>query len=244
MSGVVERGWLTVLDPRSVRLAGYHSPMRYWLVTGLIPALLLTGLAHSLAPTSARADAIDGPPACPPGTRGRSAHEGRWCEPEPCTDDAACGEGSACRAWRVCTQTSMVEPGGLRARPEPAAPRELAVASCDVAEACRGDEEPPPPTVGELQGRPVCSDGRFCVDAALAVFPAGAAIHEGGGEATTTAVGETPVVGSAPSNTPTAPAAAPSSCLCALSSRETRAPISLVVGLVLMSTLAWRRRRS
>src|SRR5205809_169753 len=102
------------------------------------------------AAAGARADAISGPPACPPGAQGRSAHEGEWCVAWPCESDATCGAGARCTAWRVCTRTSDVVPGGLRPTTPPAEPRELVVGTCAAGAGCRGDEEPPPPTVGTL----------------------------------------------------------------------------------------------
>lgn len=175
----------------------------------------------------ARADAIAGPPACPPGARGASAHEGEWCEPWPCTSDAEC-EGGRCVRWRVCTRVASVTPGGLRARPVPPEPRTLVVGTCDPARACDGTEEPPPPVVGTFEGAapPACDDARYCVPAALPPLPAGP---------TPPAASESP----APSaSAPTPPATAPRNCGCRVAGSPARAPWAfLAVALVL-----WRRR--
>lgn len=130
----------------------------------------LTFVFWLLAAASARADAIEGPPACPPGSVGRSAHEGQWCVPALC--DAGCGEGETCAARRVCVQTARVIPGGLRPREPDPEPRELVVAVCPADSTCTGDEEPPPPTVGELPPtRPRCEIHNVCVPAALPALP-------------------------------------------------------------------------
>lgn len=125
----------------------------------------------------AHADAIDGPPACPPGARGDSAHEGQWCEPWPCTADAEC-DGGRCVPWRVCTRVATVVPGGLRPTEPPPEPRTLVVATCAPSAACTGTEEPPPPTVGRFEdgAAPTCTEARFCVPVALPPFPSRPAV--------------------------------------------------------------------
>src|SRR5262245_24276665 len=84
----------------------------------------------------ARADAIEGPPACPPGARGESAHEGQWCVPASC--EIGCEAGERCEDRRVCTRVASVIPGGLRPEVPPAEPRELVVATCDATSECTG----------------------------------------------------------------------------------------------------------
>jgi len=139
-------------------------PARFAVPGALAAALLLPATAH--------ADAISGPPACPPGTRGQSWHSGQWCAPATCTDDAACGPSATCRPWRVCTRDSDVEPGGLRPHPAPPVRMQLVVGTCDPASKCRGDEEPPPPLVGKLlEGPPQCRDDRHCVASDLPALP-------------------------------------------------------------------------
>jgi hypothetical protein len=187
----------------------------------VLPALcaMSLGAALALATAPARADAIDGPPACPPGTVGRSAHEGRWCVPSPCTDDSGCRDGATCRAWRVCSQTAMVVPGGLRPDDPPPEPRELAVASCPVEAACDGTGEPPPPTVGTLEGTPTCTDGRYCVPPSLPPLPSLAApVDE-------TAAGD------------------PSSCLCRVTSVRAAPRVASTALVLLGLAIALRRSR-
>src|SRR5690242_820523 len=96
-----------------------------------------------------RADAIAGPPACPPGAVARSSHAGQWCEPAPCASDADCSEaGGSCQEWRVCTRVFSITPGGLRPRPAPPEDTTLVVGTCAPSAACNGTEEPPPQTAG------------------------------------------------------------------------------------------------
>ena len=129
-------------------------------------------LLLSLPSVVARADAIEGPPACPEGSRGASSHAGTWCEPAPCTSDAACGEGQRCVPWRVCTRVSDVQPGGRGGYDRPPVERTLVVGSCPRERACRGDEEPPPPIAGTLRpGAAACTDATFCVPQVLAELP-------------------------------------------------------------------------
>ena len=138
-------------------------------------ALLLL-LLLLLAPRSVRADAIEGPPACPPGARGRSSHSGTWCEAAPCASDADCSDvGGHCRPWRVCTRRASIPMGGHAAMREPApAPFEidLVVGSCEPTRACRGDEEPPPPIAGTyVAPTPTCQQASFCVPDSLPTLP-------------------------------------------------------------------------
>lgn len=138
-----------------------------------VPGALVAAL---LLPTLARADAIAGPPACPPGSRGQSSHSGQWCAPATCTADSECGPAATCRPWRVCTRDSDVELGGLRAGPEPPVRMQMVVGTCDPASKCRGDEEPPPQLVGKLlAGPPSCRDERHCVANDLPALPPRAA---------------------------------------------------------------------
>lgn len=140
-----------------------------------VAPLLLT-VSIVLAPRLVRADAIDGPPACPPGAIGRSSHSGQWCEAAPCTTDADCGEdGGHCRPWRVCTRRASIPVGGLgqfRDPPPPPNEIDLVVGSCEPARACRGDEEPPPPAPGTfVEASPTCREATFCVPDALPALP-------------------------------------------------------------------------
>jgi hypothetical protein len=147
-------------------------------------------------PRVALADAIDGPPACPIGAHGRSAHEGQWCVPAACD---ACEPDERCADRRVCTQIASVVPGGLRPSEPPPEPRELVVATCDAASACTGMEEPPPPTVGTLPASaPTCTTMRVCVPSALPSLPT-----------------TVPASAGAPVRASASPGAPPRSCLCA-----------------------------
>lgn len=140
-------------------------------------AATLLVLLFTVSPLAARADAIDGPPACPPGAVGRSSHSGQWCEPAVCASDADCAStGGHCRAYRVCTRHASIPPGGLgQFRDPPPSPDEVdvVVGSCEPAAACRGDEEPPPPTAGTLTGDPSCREASFCVPDELPSLPTG-----------------------------------------------------------------------
>jgi MYXO-CTERM domain-containing protein len=194
-------------------------------MTRLVLALALLG---SLAPAFARADAIDGPPACPPGARGRSSHSGQWCEVAACASDADCADaGGHCRAYRVCTRHAAIPPGGhgaFRDPPPPPYEVELVVGSCEPARACRGDEEPGPPMAGAyVDAAPTCREATFCVPEALPSLP---------------------LLGSpAPSPAPEASVAVPgrSSCGCAAPTSRSSAPALLVLAVVALA-LARRRR--
>lgn len=132
---------------------------------------LLLVLVTIVAPSGARADAISGPPACPPGARGAASHAGQWCAPWPCTSDTEC-EGGTCRDWRVCTRPAMVHPGGLGGIDRPPSRMELVVGTCDPAVACTGTEEPPPVFAGTFEpDAPTCTEARVCVPAALPPLP-------------------------------------------------------------------------
>lgn len=184
-------------------------------------ALLLPAVAH--------ADAIDGPPACPPGSRGDAAHEGQWCEPWPCTSDAECG-GGRCVPWRVCTRVASVVPGGRWAEPPPAQPRTLVVGTCDPSRACTGTEEPPPPTVGSFEGAPPprCDEASYCVPVALPPFPGRAS------EPAQPSSARAPAEQASP-----APATSSRNCGCRVAATSTRGS-GLLVGVI---ALALRRRR-
>ncbi len=193
---------------------------RFAVLGALTAALLL--------PATTRADSISGPPACPPGTRGQSSHSGQWCAPMTCADDGACGPASTCRPWRVCTRDSDVEPGGLRAHPEPPVRMQLVVGTCDPALKCRGDEEPPPPLVGKLlDGPPQCRDERHCVPTDLPALPPRTA------EAPSTPASTPPATGSPATGSP--PVAPRPGCGC-----TTDTPLALPG---LLALLLIRRRR-
>ena len=214
-------------DPlRSTRMRTLHVLIDHPLFVGVVVACVV---ALVVSHPTARADAIEGPPACPPGTVGRSAHEGRWCVPSPCVDDSGCRDGAVCRPWRVCAQTAMVTPGGLRPVEPPPEPRELAVASCAVEEGCDGTTEPPPPTVGSLGGSPSCTDGHYCIPPQLPPLPALAS----------PAVEPT----ASPSAGPSALGGTPASCLCRTSRPRGSASCALLATLALaLGTRASRRR--
>jgi hypothetical protein len=187
-------------------------------------------IAALLLPATAAADAIDGPPACPPGARGYSAHAGQWCVPWTCTADADCGGQAACRPWRVCTRESDVVPGGMRPEPSPPQRMTLVVGTCDPAAACRGDEEPPPEVVGKfVEGAPKCVEANHCVPADLPALPSRAgetAPPPGAGP------GPAPVQGTSP----TQASATPPGCGCAATNG---APAGLIFAL----WFSRRRRR-
>lgn len=199
--------------------------LRRFAVCGALAAVVVL-------PARARADSIDGPPACPPGARGESSHAGQWCVPWLCAVDADCGGSGSCRDWRVCTRESDVIPGGLRPEPEPAERIRLVVGTCDPAAACRGDEEPPPELVGKLvEGAPECKVDNHCVPADLPGLPART---EG---VATPPVGAAVPVGSGPAPVSVAEKATPAGCGCAASEAAT--------GGWLMFVAVWfaRRRR-
>lgn len=211
-------GWPPATDAcwRGPRGPSDNHAMRR-VVCGLV-VLLWSGVAS--------ADSIEGPPACPPGSRGDSSHEGQWCEPWPCANDGECN-GGRCVPWRVCTRVANVELGGLRPRPPPTVQRTQVVGTCDPARACTGTEEPPPPTVGSFEGAapPTCSEGRYCVSVALPPFPA------------------RPRSAASPSAPPGGPSAPPSptttrNCGCSAVGAPSRGAFALALLLV----LAWRRR--
>jgi len=193
-----------------------------------LSAILVTLGAALLLPTIVRADAISGPPACPPGSRGRSSHAGQWCEPWTCTADDTCGAAAKCRPWRVCTKASDVEPGGMRAEPAPPMRMQLVVGTCDPALGCRGDEEPPPLLVGKLLAdAPQCRDDRHCVADDLPALP----------PRTGDVAAPPPPSPSPPATTTTgaAPAAPPPGCGCTSTTNN-------FASLALLALLLRRRR--
>jgi MYXO-CTERM domain-containing protein len=142
------------------------------------PIGTLTCLVVLAASSTAFADAIEGPPECPPGARGVSSHSGARCVAAPCATDSDCGSGmddyqyrgwggAVCRPYRVCSRTSSVRPGGRGAfGPNPPPPHdELHVThSCEISAGCTGDDRPPVHTVGTLQPGPsICRDAMHCV---------------------------------------------------------------------------------
>jgi MYXO-CTERM domain-containing protein len=204
-----------------------------------LSALLLLSVVASV--DHARADAIDGPPACPPGARGDAAHEGQWCIAWPCTGDAEC-DGGQCRPWRVCTQTSMVVPGGLRPQEPPPERRELVIATCDPARACTGTEEPPPPVVGTLEtDAPTCVDAIFCVPPSLPAFPGRPPSAGSAPVATSSAPGsEEPTASGLP---PRSPSARSGSCGCRAAGHPASAGSTLALSALALAALALRRIR-
>ncbi len=181
---------------------------------------LALGAAILLGPLPARADSVDLPRACPPGSHGRTAHEGQWCAVADC--ESGCEEGESCTTWRVCTQIASVVPGGLRPVEPPPEPRELVVASCEPASSCTGLEEPPPPFVGTLPTTaPTCAVRRVCVPATLPDLPP------------------------APVPSPMAPPAtgdlSASSCACHVGASSSATRLGWLAGLAWLG--AWRARR-
>lgn len=210
------------------------TPPRMFAVLGALAAALLL-------PATVRADAIDGPPACPPGARGESAHAGVWCVPWTCTNDETCGPSAKCRPWRVCTRASDVTPGGLRAEPPAPERMQLVVGTCDPSLACRGDEEPPPALVGKLlPGPPQCRDDRHCVPSDLPALPPRTA--------GSTANPAPPAPASAPASAP-APAPAPNGPPpsptpgCGCTSTDTTPTGGLTVLAAIFGLTLHRRRR-
>jgi hypothetical protein len=198
-----------------------------------------------LVPAIARADAIDGPPACPPGARGTSSHSGTACVLAECATDADCAELGPwqCVERRMCTLAATVPMGGHR-RTIDEAPRTfdvtLVVASCAPSETCTGTEEPWPPSYGVTTGTPTCATRRVCVAPALP------SIGEFlGVEPAPPTPATPPAPGAAPS-TPTtpapraAPAAAPEEHGCA--AHAGRGAL-LPAALVLLAALGLSRRR-
>lgn len=130
-------------------------------------ALLLAWLAMT---PEAGADAIAPSPACPPGSRGKSSHAGQWCAAASCeTDDDCKQKGAICKQWRVCVREAMVT---HHRRARSARVTEQVVGTCAPEKACKGDEEPPPPLVGQIvRGPPICTTGRYCVPGSLPPLP-------------------------------------------------------------------------
>jgi hypothetical protein len=123
----------------------------------------------------------------------------------------------------------MVVPGGLRPDDPPPEPRELAVASCSVEAACDGTGEPPPPTVGTLEGTPTCTDGRYCVPPSLPPLPS---LAEPVDEVAGATAG------------PSALAGAPSSCLCrVISERSAPRNASMALPILGLAIVLRRSRR-
>lgn len=195
---------------------------------------LIFVLLVSLFPIVARADAIEGPPACPLGARGRSSHSGQWCEAAPCASDADCADaGGHCRAYRVCTRHASIPAGGhgaFRDPPPPPYEVDLVVGSCEPARACRGDEEPGPPMAGAyVDAAPTCSEATFCVPESLPTLPL---IGPPAPPPASAAV--------APASVPSVAEPTRSSCGCAVPGSRGAAPASLVLAL---ACLALGRRR-
>lgn len=191
-------------------------------------------------PSAALADAIDGPPACPPGARGMSSHAGQWCVAAPCASDSECHDGATCRPWRVCVRTIEMPFGGRRAfaADEPRThPVELVVGTCAPDAACTGLEEPPPPGVrpslpGQDVPAPTCTDGRYCVPPDLPPLPS-----LGGGPRAVDPGDE----GDEPTAPNPAPTSARSGCGCRTASGAA-IPLPMAFAVALLA-LALRRSR-
>lgn len=203
------------------------------LMRWVLSRLLVVGVIMGAAMPAARADAISPPPACPPGSQGRSSHAGEWCEPAACQSDSDCSKlGGSCRPWRVCTRAAKAQHGGLRGFDRPPMDVTLAVGSCAPDEACRGDEEPPPPTIGSwAEGPPVCTNATYCVPASLPPLPTAA------GPSSAAPSGSADAGGCAPP-----PAGRPRGCGCRVG-----APTDPLVGLgalvVAVGVAGYARRR-
>lgn len=197
---------------------------------------MLLALFLSLLPSAALADAIDGPPACPPGARGESSHSGTACVPWTCAADADCEAGARCEERRLCSFEASVAFGGRRRPDEDIPPRlvRVVVASCGASEACTGTEEPWPPTYG-AHGTPTCAAQRVCV------APSGPSIGDFlGVTAPEEPASETPPA--PPSSPVPAPTAAPpaSGGLCA--ARVPGASAAPALALIALALLLGRRR--
>ncbi len=188
------------------------------------------------------------PPGCPAGAKGRSSHAGARCHAEPCATDTECRDGAKCRPYRVCTRTSSVPPAGRGAFMSGAGPHmeELVIGSCEIADQCSGNEDPPPPVVGTLEpGPPTCREGSYCVPPAHPPLPP---VAERSGEPPTTGTprrgggGASSGGGGPPENAPSTGVGTGAGCRgCSMS----EAPSSAVVAgaLVLASALLLAKRR-
>jgi hypothetical protein len=200
--------------------------MRLAWMLALVSILSLVGSA-----SVARADAIEGPPACPPGSSGRSSHHGQWCEPAVCDAEAACEGGARCTSFRVCTRGSLVPPNHRLIDPAAVPVRmEMVIGTCDPAEACTGLEEPPPPTIGAMIDEPpACRAIDVCVPSALPSLP--------------TSASPAPPVAASPS-TPPSPSVSAHACGCAAIGASRETPSLLPLPLLLVLVLRPRRRRA
>lgn len=197
------------------------------LVRGGLSAFVLLLLG-----ATAHADSLEPPPACPPGSRGQSTHEGLWCEPWTCSSDADCN-GGRCVPWRVCTRVATVAPDRWGRRPPE--PLTIVVGSCQPSHACTGTEEPPPPVVGsfDASASPTCTEATYCVPVALPQFPTRDVEEADEGP-------EGTVTGSAPES-PAGPRAT-RNCGCATPAPSASEPIEAVALLALVLVVMGRRR--
>ncbi len=133
---------------RSVKRLRYPRGMSWG--RGYAVALAIAAIAA--VPPTARADAVVVEPVtCPPGAMAFTGHEGTYCAPTTCADDATCTriasgrpgpraqEGYACQAAvGVCVRTQSFDdhrgrrPDGTPVQIE----REVAVAACGAGGSC------------------------------------------------------------------------------------------------------------
>jgi len=86
--------------------------------------------------SDAAADAVPPEPDdCPPGSVGRTGHEGPYCSPTTCASDSSCPRmGQECREVALCVKTETVPRGG---RPYDGAPETITrEGDCETAMRC------------------------------------------------------------------------------------------------------------
>lgn len=109
-------------------------------------ALVVAALA--VTPTIAQADDVPPPPTdCPPGSEGRTGHEGEACVATTCATDADCTKGKKCLEQALCVRV-QTGTAGKRERPFT---RTVATRACEPGKVpCMGDAK--------------CESAKRCVD--------------------------------------------------------------------------------